>query len=199
MDSLSALFAFYSLIYSHIFSRLTKFNENPSHPAKGPFSYSIEVDIDAYKKILVANVSLDKRQLAGTNESTSISTYSGRRVGTNSTNGSTQNSRGYIHELPEDVLHPLVDSTNPRLNSVCVTKKSGKGGEAAAIPPWAEHSCQKVRAKKYFSPSKFTVAVHMWTHTFLGWSFFRGLYNSRVYAQVERELVPTMRCPVQLH
>jgi hypothetical protein len=94
---------------------------------------------------------------------------------------------GYIHELREDVLHSLVDSTNPRLKSVCA-----KGKE---IAPWAVKSCEKVRAGKYFSPSEFTIAVHMWTHTFLGWSYFRGLYNSRVYAEVERSLVPSHRCP----
>ena len=98
-------------------------------------------------------------------------------------------SAAYIYELREDILHPLVDSTNSRLAKVC------SGGEKGGIPPWAVQSCEKVRAKKFFSPSQFTVAVHMWTHTFLGWSFFRGWYNSRVYAQVERELVPTNSCP----
>ena len=99
-----------------------------------------------------------------------------------------QNSGGgYIHELREDVLHSLVDSTNPRLKSVCARGKD--------IAPWAIKSCEKVRAGKYFSPSEFTIAVHMWTHTFLGWSFFRGLYNSGVYAEVERSLVPSHRCP----
>lgn len=94
---------------------------------------------------------------------------------------------GYIHELREDVLHSLVDSTNPRLKSVCARGKE--------IAPWAIKSCEKVRAGKYFSPSEFTIAVHMWTHTFLGWSFFRGMYNSGVYAEVERSLVPSHRCP----
>ena len=98
-------------------------------------------------------------------------------------------SAAYIYELREDILHPLVDSTNSRLAKVC------SGGEKGGIPSWAVQSCEKVRAKKFFSPSQYTVAVHMWTHTFLGWSFFRGWYNSRVYAQVERELVPTNSCP----
>ena len=181
--------------------RLMKFDQNPSHPAKGPFSYSIEVDIDAYKKSVIAKAASNRRHLLSTNESTSIRTlppHPERRASAAPANGFPG---GYIHELPEDVLHPLVDSTNPRLNSVCVTRKSLKGAEAEAaiIPPWAVKSCEKVRAKKYFSPSKFTIAVHMWTHTFLGWSFFRGLFNSGVYAQVERELIPTMQCPEQLH
>ena len=138
-------------------------------------------------------------------------------------------SGGYIHELREDILHSLVDSTNPRLNIVCsgkgvkkVDKENiGKGmnmnnsnsssmntnmnmkGSSSnsnsngieGIPPWAIKSCDKVRSKKFFSPSESTIAVHMWTHTFLGWSFFRGMYNSGVYAAVERELVPSMHCP----
>ena len=109
-------------------------------------------------------------------------------------------SEGYIHELREDILHPLVDSTNPRLNAVCQVKGDGKDGiskdpNGGGIPLWAVKSCEKVRARKYFSPSEYTVAVHMWTHTFLGWSFFRGMYNAGVYADVERRLVPNMECP----
>lgn len=176
-----------------------KFDQDPSHPAKGPFSYSIEVDIDAYRKSMAAKATSERRHLLHTNESMSISTlpsHPRRRADADPAIGMPG---GYIHELPEDVLHPLVDSTNPRLNSVCITRKYLKDAEPGTIPPWAVRSCEKVRAKKYFSPSKFTIAVHMWTHTFLGWSFFRGLYNSGVYAQVERELLPTLRCPVQLH
>lgn len=136
-------------------------------------------------------------------------------------------SGGYIHELREDILHSLVDSTNPRLNIVCRGKGAkkvdgeniGKGMNGSSsssssmninlkgsssnsnsngiegIPSWAIKSCEKVRSKKFFSPSESTIAVHMWTHTFLGWSFFRGMYNSGVYAAVERELVPSMHCP----
>ena len=73
--------------------------------------------------------------------------------------------------------------------------KGSKSDPVKEIPSWAVKSCEKVRAKKYFSPSESTIAVHMWTHTFLGWSFFRGMYNSGVYAAVERQLVPSMQCP----
>ena len=72
--------------------------------------------------------------------------------------------------------------------------KNGKD-KKKGIPPWAVKSCEKVRARKYFSPSEYTIAVHMWTHTFLGWSYFRGMYNAGVYARVERELVPNLSCP----
>ena len=136
-----------------------------------------------------------KRQSATANRDKKTITQVGVGVGVDSTQPipSTQaisvSSAAYIYELREDILHPLVDSTNSRLAKVC------SGGEKGGIPSWAVQSCEKVRAKKFFSPSQYTVAVHMWTHTFLGWSFFRGWYNSRVYAQVERELVPTNSCP----
>jgi hypothetical protein len=226
-------------LYCCVTCRLQKFNADPQHPAKGPFSYSIEVDIDSYReslrtKEMSSKVHLVRGRKTNVSEETSPSVGSGAassssvrasrgliRKASDTNNFSDsfdaitlgegkwtkeatetrvtehrnkavrkleQSTRGgYIHELREDVLHSLVDSTNPRLNSVCA-----KGKE---IAPWAIKSCEKVRAGKYFSPSEFTIAVHMWTHTFLGWSYFRGLYNSGVYAEVERSLVPSHRCP----
>lgn len=222
--------------------RLQKFNANPQHPAKGPFSYSIEVDVDAYRESLrikeasnqvhlvrsrKTNISeetaspldafgaasdqtvkssrrltrkaSDVRSYPGAFDANTVGDNAWRRKGgaagarvTDSKKVVARNlaerpGGGYIHELREDILHSLVDSTNPRLKSVC------SGGKKIAA--WSIKSCEKVRADKYFSPSEFTIAVHMWTHTFLGWSYFRGLYNSRVYAQVERSLVPSHRCP----
>ena len=276
--------------------RLRKFNENPTHPAKGPFSYSIEVDIDAYHKSLGLSVNADqagagagavagavtgvsvshqpssdnslKETLTDTqssqqpvtpksryliassdeknqnhsSESASSDVNALHSLGNDSVEHSSKDSLepslkqsnkiglegisgGYIHELREDILHSLVDSTNPRLNIVCSGKGAkkvdgeniGKGMNSSSsssmnmnlkgsssnshsngiegIPSWAIKSCEKVRSKKFFSPSESTIAVHMWTHTFLGWSFFRGMYNSGVYAAVERELVPSMHCP----
>jgi hypothetical protein len=278
------------ILLSNISIRLQKFNENPTHPAKGPFSYSIEVDIDAYHKSIGVSVSADGAHTgAGTgagvgaggldshissSNSTLIRTLTDTQshshslssvsrspltssdekkdplpldsssasadvhtlltLGNQTMDSPTKHSSassiglsgvsgGYIHELREDILHSLVDSTNPRLNIVCSGKvaKEGEGeGENTGkskemstekssmramegsksdpvkeIPSWAVKSCEKVRAKKYFSPSDSTIAVHMWTHTFLGWSFFRGMYNSGVYAAVERQLVPSMQCP----
>ena len=265
--------------------RLQKFNENPTHPAKGPFSYSIEVDIDAYHKSIGVSVTADgahtgagagtggldshisssnstlrrtltdtqshghslssvSRSLTSSDEkkdplpldssSASADVHTLLTLGNETMDSPTKHSStssiglsgvsgGYIHELREDILHSLVDSTNPRLNIVCSGKvaKEGEGENASKdkdkdkskekssmramegsksdavkeIPSWAIKSCEKVRAKKYFSPSDSTIAVHMWTHTFLGWSFFRGMYNSGVYAAVERQLAPSMQCP----
>ena len=290
--------------------RLTKFLADPLHPAKGPFSYSIEVDIDIFKKTWNSSssssssvsstiISLDKKNSANDMMNIRISgdisvnvssidankqppkstvnaqpkgqnLHTGKKItpsaevqinnsitvapkGNFSGNASTvmlrrsrtlhsirerysnlkgkdqqkSNGRrsllevsvanvtikdianvksevevkvegyggegGYIYELREDILHPLVDSTNPRLNTVCYAKGDGKGN--SGIPSWDIKSCEKVRARNYFSPSEYTIAVHMWTHTFLGWSYFRGMYNSGVYADVERRLVPNMECP----
>lgn len=74
--------------------------EKPAFP-KGPFSYSIEKDIDRYlqyKKDRSGNANKDKNQVVD----------------------------DVIIELHEDLMHPLVDSTNSRLQSSCVDfKKAG--------------------------------------------------------------------------
>jgi hypothetical protein len=185
--------------------RLRKFQRDPSHPPKGPFSYSIEVDIDTYRKAVAeskhaATAKNTPRSLADGGKAAAPAKASAAAASSGGSPG-TEVRYGLIYELPEDVLHSLVDNTNPRLETVCSrTKDSGGGGskdksKAGGIPPWAVASCAKVKKRQYFTPTERTVAVHMWTHTFLGWSFFRGLYNSAVYARVERALPPQMWCP----
>ncbi|RYH01330.1 hypothetical protein EON65_48415 [archaeon] len=39
-----------------------------------------------------------------------------------------------------------------------------------------------------------SIMVHMWTHTFLGWSSLRGLYKWGEYREVEKRLLPTFTC-----
>ena len=204
-------------------NRMQQYERDPQHPAKGPFSYSIEVDIDAYKKEIAAAAvtpgAMTDKGIHGNSTGTRTSDKDAKDKGRD------QGSRyGYIYELPEDVLHSLVDNTNPRLDVVCLGsgagskskgsnnnraaagnasdsdsksngKSNGASGRAVSVPPWAVESCEKVRQRQYFSPSQRTIAVHMWTHTFLGWSFFRGWYNSAVYQRVAAALPPTMRCP----
>ena len=216
--------------------RLRKFQRDPSHPPKGPFSYSIEVDIDTYRKAATESKKLATAAAKKTKSSVDDGSGGGGGGGSgggnsgggkdtpaataSSTGSSGGNSAGaevrygLIYELPEDVLHALVDNTNPRLETVCSGKdkkavsgdivkdkdkaKDKKAGTApGGIPPWAVASCAKVKKRQYFTPTDRTVAVHMWTHTFLGWSFFRGLYNSAVYERVERTLRPQMSCPAQ--
>jgi hypothetical protein len=271
--------------------RLARFLQDPEHPAKGPFSYSIEKDIDAYwmhvaAKTTAATTAKHSRQLgsqdrivlvnstntsmlrrgvgvkdlgrereAGRSSSNSISNSSSgsssRSLGSSrgliaepsssrsssSSPGSNAELRpsspGSIVELPADVLHPLVDETNSRLYSKCAagwipttvatigssdrlssnssSSPTMVGKQQAGIldsiwpstakqplvsvPAFALESCELVKRRELFRPSERTVAVHMWTHTYLGWSFLRGLYNDRVYAKVESRLPPTLSCP----
>ena len=62
------------------------------------------------------------------------------------------------------------------------------------MPPIAVAACTFVQRGEYFRPSPATIAVHMWTHTFLGWSILRGAINAALYTRVERALPPTMQC-----
>lgn len=98
---------------------------------KGPFSYSIEKDIDRY--LLFKN-----------NRPNSAST--------DSLSGSGGVENDVIIELHEDLLHPLVDSTNPRLQSVCAEyKKTGaeSGGTTLgkALSPFLSVFCINICAE----------------------------------------------------
>ena len=84
--------------------------------AKGPFSYSIEKDIDRY-------LQYKKDKNAGTGSTlTTISTS-----GTGSTSNTVTDDDAIL-ELHEDLMHSLIDSTNSRLHSTCTALK-GKEGE----------------------------------------------------------------------
>jgi hypothetical protein len=93
--------------------------------------------------------------------------------------------RSVIFELRDDTLHSLGDATHPRLNQVCY---------AAKVPDVSASSCANVRRGEYFQPSRNTIAVHMWFHTYLGWHIIRGLRNKATYAAVERSLPQTPQC-----
>jgi len=75
---------------------------------KGPFSYTIEKDIDRY-------LDYKKNHLHEANTSK------------NSPKGTVAAAEDdVIIELGEDLMHPLVDSTNPRLQTSCAEyKKAG--------------------------------------------------------------------------
>jgi hypothetical protein len=167
----------------------------PAFP-KGPFSYSIERDIDRYHQ--------HQRQLE--QKTHNQHKFTSNRV-------DTDVGDDIIIELGEDTLHPLVDATNARLASTCANFKhsvtsahsaphkqpatrSAKGpvtsvsGRQSAPPAdgdtsngvSAAHSggaiadfmstkiavCDDMRHRRYFKPSSDTVMVHMWTHVYLG-------------------------------
>lgn len=151
--------------------------EQEKDPFKGPFSYSIENDIDMWMKVAgYKELTLDDR----------VAIAEKSRLRTKFNIQDTVYG-GTIVELKEDILHSLVDSTNPRLTKVCSDRKN--------INDLNAESCDYVNKKKFFRPSTQSIAVHMWTHTFLGWSFLRGVYMWARYGYVERSLSPTTTCP----
>jgi len=87
--------------------------------AKGPFSYSIEKDIDRYLQY-----KKDKAGVvgAGSAPTTTSSASSPSAATTSSTDDDA------ILELHEDLMHALIDSTNSRLHSTCAALK-GKESE----------------------------------------------------------------------
>lgn len=135
---------------------------------KGPFSYSIEKDIDRFRSLEIRN-----------------------GHGNHSLNDLLDTkyfmTSGGIYELPAGVLHPLVDTTNGKLYSGCTNLES----RAADV----EKICEEVSRGHFFVPIPETIAVHMWTHVYLGWSFFRSSYLASLYNHVEHAVAPTLECP----
>lgn len=86
---------------------------------------------------------------------------------------------------PPPPPNPRADSSNSRLGKTCALRP---------VPAIAEQACKAVNKGEYFKPSTATVAVHMWTHVFLGWSILRGAINAATYTRVEKALPPTMQC-----
>jgi len=194
-------------------NRKSAFEKDPSHPAKGPFSYSIEKEIDEYKVFKAEERRLKRESMVAALEATNLKSGNlklrnvgngtsplrgrGRSRGRGRKNASgdllvgdaaeesLDASEGVIVELREDILHALVDSSNSRLGKTC---------SQSPPPAIAKDSCSFVNKGQYFRPSDSTVAVHMWTHTYLGWNLLRGAYNAQLYNSVEKALPPTMAC-----
>jgi hypothetical protein len=164
---------------------------------KGPFSYSIERDIDRYYE--------HQRQLEQ-------KTHDKHKFTAN--RADTDVGDDIIIELSEDTLHPLVDATNARLATTCANFKhspvpaalpepqqqqptawsaggpvtgvgrhqstgAGSDGEIVASsglnggahPSFMRTKaavCENMRRRRYFQPNSRTVMVHMWTHVYLG-------------------------------
>ena len=151
--------------------------------SKGPFSYSIEKDIDSYNQHKISQELIPR-------------SYEDARDKINQTiavdNLFEKYEKKYrtddIFELTEDIIHPLVDSSNSRLWSSCLKPFSND-------IPFIHKACKYVENKMFFRPSVNTVAVHMWSHVYLGWTYFRSIYNSFVYKNVESTLQQTFQCP----
>ena len=161
---------------------------------KGPFSYSIEKDIDRYleqkraaddSQKVVASGRKKRKASHGSPEQQPIDALAtapqqGRRRRVrakkasrlsriNSSNSSRRQSvmvEDVIIELQEDVMHPLVDATNPRLYSTCAATVPGT--VLLEEDDMRRSTCRIVDQRLFFRPSNETVLVHMWTHVFLG-------------------------------
>lgn len=143
-------------------------NTRFSIKSAGPFSYSIEKDVDRYRAYVIKN-GYSNHSLNDLLDTQYFMTAGG------------------IYELPSGVLHPLVDTTNGKLYSGCQNIMN----RAAEV----EKICEEVNHGHFFTPTPETIAVHMWTHVYLGWSFLRSSYLSSLYNHVEHVVPPTLECP----
>lgn len=163
---------------------------NGRKTSKGPFSYSIERHIDAYREYNRLVKGTEKGIMNANNEDTGMQKMRLHEkythlIAPEHDNHQNEILEGSIIELEEDVLHSLIDSTNHRLYEVC--------GKSQITLVNAE-SCRRVNRRQFFQPSKNTVAVHMWMHSFLGWTLLRYVYNWNMFRQVESKLPPKMEC-----
>ena len=82
--------------------RLARFRREGNTSVKGPFSYHIHKDIDAFRKSM-----------------SSSSSSKNKNKNANLLVQSADSNPSAIFELSEDVLHPLVDSSNHKLYDKC--------------------------------------------------------------------------------
>jgi hypothetical protein len=93
-------------------------------------------------------------------------------------------------------LSSLLTSVSGVSSSISANTSSSSSVSAEAQFLAAKSAvCDALHKKRYFQPDSETVLVHMWTHVYLGWSLFRGWYNSGTYQKVEKRLQPTFSCP----
>ena len=76
-----------------------------------------------------------------------------------STSGKKKN---VIFELRDDVLHALGDATHSKLYKKCSASSSGE----EALPLISQPACGHVQRGEFFQPTRNTIAVHMWFHTY---------------------------------
>ena len=137
---------------------------------KGPFSASLERDIDRYRAFVIKEMSKDT-DLQELIDSDYFLTA------------------GEIFELPEGVLHPLVDSTDKHLYLTC--EKIGPNAEDSI-----KAACDNLYAGKLFNPTPETIAVHMWAKPgFMDWFSVDTMYRTIAFNRVEQKLPPSLLCP----
>jgi hypothetical protein len=119
-------------------SRLEAYLQNPNLASKGPFSYHIQEALDQYYKLVNSSYLLFSNM--------SSIAYS--------------SAGGYIYELPAEILHPLIDSSNSRLATGCRSDDNKD--------PMLAEACKKLERGQVLQAAEETMMVHMWTHTYLG-------------------------------
>ena len=185
--------------------RQSVFHKNPHAFPKGPFSYSIEKDIDRYYEF-----KQQKKEAVG---AAGAVVQKGIIETEGAADDADDDDNDVIIELSEDVLHPLVDATNSRLFSQCINinsknvKNNSNNANSNTVQPpdvqqqqqqqqkqqqaveelkqgevsyssAKESVCQNMMHKKYLQASKKTVMVHTWTHVYLGERFSFAYYYS---------------------
>ena len=137
---------------------------------KGPFSATIEHDIDRYRAAVIKEMAKDT-DLEELIDSNFFLTA------------------GEIFELPEGVLHPLIDSTNKKLYATC--EKVGKDAQENI-----KSACDNLYRGNVFNPAAETIAVHMWAKPgFMDWFSIDTMYRTITFNKVEQKLPPTLVCP----
>lgn len=187
---------------------------------KGPFSYSIDKDIDAYLSHSSGTSSSreynNNLDVPNVHVSTSIHFTPAQTTSTASKRRSpSENARNtsLIIELSEDVLHPLLDATNHKLWTV--TRESPCNGanilqrrnvyhkqsktqnitvEYEMLHEQWESACHRLSSLQYFKPTKHTVGVHMWSHVYLFHPEIRSALMKPYYAYVEHMSPSKLTC-----
>jgi len=119
--------------------------------SKGPFSYSIESDIDRYRAQVMKQMSKNMTL----NDLIDAKFFE---------------HAGDILELPEAVVHPLVDSSNSKLWKACddISEADKLAARDAADTENTRTLCDAVKSGKFFNPQlDITIASHMWSHVYL--------------------------------
>jgi hypothetical protein len=178
--------------------RNTKFSNGAQ--VKGPFSYSVEKEIDEYikqQRSQSAALYYDSRH-----SQLSVAVSAPLLPEKSATDGSAFHS--VIIELSEDVLHPLVDGTNSKLWTVAPSSPCNILNEFSRLQQrvdfgaelyrqW-EQACKRLQNLQYLLPSEHTVGVHMWSHVYLSAPHLRAAVVKPLYAFVEYSLPVTRSC-----
>ena len=147
-----------------------KLKTKPGKFQKGPFSATIEHDIDRYRAAVIKEMAKD----------TDLEEL---------IDGNFFLTAGEIFELPEGVLHPLVDSTNKKLYATC--EKVDQNAEENI-----KSACNNLYLGKVFNPAAETIAVHMWAKPgFMDWFSIDTMYRTIMFNRVEQKLPPSLVCP----